>query len=540
MRDRTQTHEYVIIGAGPGGLQLAYYLARRRRDYVVLERGSRAGTFFESFPRHGKLISINKVHTGFEHPGLNMRWDWNSLLDDDTAPRVANYSHDYFPPAAAMSEYLNAFAEHHRLSIAYDSDVTSIDRDEHGCFHLRTHDGSRYECKYLISALGYNAPHIPDIPGIELAQDYSTMEIDKEAYTGAKVMILGKGNSAFETADHLSDVARSVHVVSPEGLKLAWQSHYVGDLRAANNNLLDTYQLKSQNTIIDGTVERIDERGRMLHVTIAYDHAMVDRIVVPVDHVITCTGFQFDNSIFGPSCRPDRCEHEKFPSLTSEWESTNVRNLYFAGTLMHGRDYRKTFSGFIHGFRYNVEKLDRILDIKNHGGEMPYNRVERGGQGLARMLLERIHFSSSLFQQPKFLADVVLLGDENECLYYRDIGLDYLLEGRLFPVNREFLTLTAEYGETKHPDPFNIQNHPTSAAESNFLHPVVRLYSDGHVRASFHFMEDLENNWYQQPYLEAFSEFLREKLSWRGLDPGALQIDAPDGYADAATVALHT
>lgn len=39
--------DYCIIGAGPAGLQLAYYFQRDRLDYVVFERGARAGTFFE-------------------------------------------------------------------------------------------------------------------------------------------------------------------------------------------------------------------------------------------------------------------------------------------------------------------------------------------------------------------------------------------------------------------------------------------------------------------------------------------------------------
>ncbi len=30
----------LIIGAGPAGLQLGYYLERSGRDYLILERGS--------------------------------------------------------------------------------------------------------------------------------------------------------------------------------------------------------------------------------------------------------------------------------------------------------------------------------------------------------------------------------------------------------------------------------------------------------------------------------------------------------------------
>lgn len=44
------THDCLIIGAGPAGLQLATLLERDGHDYVVLEGGPRAGTFFETYP----------------------------------------------------------------------------------------------------------------------------------------------------------------------------------------------------------------------------------------------------------------------------------------------------------------------------------------------------------------------------------------------------------------------------------------------------------------------------------------------------------
>ena len=38
--------DYLIIGAGPAGLQLGYFLHRAGRDYVILERGETAGDFY--------------------------------------------------------------------------------------------------------------------------------------------------------------------------------------------------------------------------------------------------------------------------------------------------------------------------------------------------------------------------------------------------------------------------------------------------------------------------------------------------------------
>jgi len=36
-------HDYIVIGAGPGGIQLGYFFERTGRDYVILERASQAG-----------------------------------------------------------------------------------------------------------------------------------------------------------------------------------------------------------------------------------------------------------------------------------------------------------------------------------------------------------------------------------------------------------------------------------------------------------------------------------------------------------------
>ena len=60
----TRTHETCIIGAGPAGLQLGFFLSQAKRDYVILERERSAGAFFKTYPRHRQLISINKRFTG--------------------------------------------------------------------------------------------------------------------------------------------------------------------------------------------------------------------------------------------------------------------------------------------------------------------------------------------------------------------------------------------------------------------------------------------------------------------------------------------
>ena len=103
--------DYLVVGAGPAGLQLGQLLQAAGHGYRILESGHAPGTFFGTFPRHRKLISINKVYNGTDDPELNLRMDWNSLLSPDPDLLFSRYSKRYFPHADDLVRYLADFAE---------------------------------------------------------------------------------------------------------------------------------------------------------------------------------------------------------------------------------------------------------------------------------------------------------------------------------------------------------------------------------------------------------------------------------------------
>jgi cation diffusion facilitator CzcD-associated flavoprotein CzcO len=233
--------DYLVIGAGPAGVQVAYFLERAGRDYQVLEAGSRPGAFYQKFPRHRQMISINKPHCGFDDPDQKLRVDWNSLLGDDDMPRFTEYTDRYFPHADDYLRYLADFAAHHRLGIEYGTRVTEVARDSgDGPFRVTDEHGTVRTARRVIVATGFSRPYVPPIPGIETAESYADMTLDRDSFTDQQVLIIGKGNSAFETADHLGERAAVIHILGPSSLKLAWKTHFIGHLRAVNNNFLDT------------------------------------------------------------------------------------------------------------------------------------------------------------------------------------------------------------------------------------------------------------------------------------------------------------
>lgn len=114
-----------------------------------------------------------------------------------------------------------------------------------GVFRVETVGGEVFTCDRLIVASGLK-PRMPAFEGVELCDTYDSMPMDPAAYRDKKVMDLGKGNSAFETAEALTATTRKIQIVGPRPVTLAWKTHFVGDVRAVNNNFLDTYHLKAE------------------------------------------------------------------------------------------------------------------------------------------------------------------------------------------------------------------------------------------------------------------------------------------------------
>ena len=195
MENELKQFEYLIIGAGPAGLQLGYYLEQAGRNYLILESGDSPGTFFKTFPRHRQLISINKRFTGTDNPEFNLRLDWNSLLSEDPDLLFTKYSHRFFPEADDFVRYLADFAGHFALKIKYNCRITQVTKKNQ--FQLRDEQGNTYTGRRLIIATGVSQPHLPQIPGIELAENYATVSVNPQDFTNQKVLIIGKGNSGF-------------------------------------------------------------------------------------------------------------------------------------------------------------------------------------------------------------------------------------------------------------------------------------------------------------------------------------------------------
>uniref|UniRef100_A0A3B4YPZ7 FAD-dependent oxidoreductase domain containing 2 n=1 Tax=Seriola lalandi dorsalis TaxID=1841481 RepID=A0A3B4YPZ7_SERLL len=519
----TRHFEYCVLGAGPAGLQMGHFLSKAKRDYIILERNSGPGSFFNKYPRHRKLISINKIYTGRQNREFNLRHDWNSLLSDKPDLLFKRVSSEFYPPADAFPLYLSMFVKELGLRVRYGVDVGRIRATQSATgvsYVLTDQHASDYTCSVLLVATGLWVPQKVEFVGSELVEGYESISTNPEDYKDQAVLILGKGNSAFETAQSILGKASRVHMLSSSPVRLAWQTHYVGDLRCAvNNELLDTYQLKSLDGLVEARLEKIviarrkeqvgrrpavkkrEKRGKLYLTLKKYKQNQdkrknssevtgeelpgyhIDNFSTrnPYDRVIRCLGFRFNFSIFDSSACPPNSGNAKgrLPGVTAWYEGKSTPGLFVLGTAAHSRDYRSSAGGFIHGFRYTARAVHRVLERRYHSNPWPSTKLST--TQLLSWILKRVGEASGPYQMFEVLGDVVLLRGSH-CEYVEEFPIQALpqfssLSGREVS-SHGLVVVVMQYGKKKidYLGRNRAETDWSRAWKSNFLHPVLYYY----------------------------------------------------------------
>lgn len=489
-------------------MQAGILLQEKSLDYLIIEKTSEVGAHWTKYPRHRGLISINKRYTGSSDPDFNLRHDWNSLLTTNPAqPPFTAYTDELYPSADTLLIYLKDVATSHQLHIQYNTEASYIRKTPSGLFSVVTNNGE-FQCKYLLIGMG-GTPWSPEINGLNLPgiDTYETVSLDKSEFADKKVLILGKGNSAFECGEYLANTASVIHFISPRQISFAWNTHYVGDLRAVRNNLLDMYQLKSQHAILNGTIsniELVDSPQGNYKVDFCFSYTPDDPVsTIHYDKIIACTGFKYINkALFDEATVPVVIDERKilkgkFPKIQSDWQFVHVDNMYVIGAAMQTVSFRRNAGGFIHGFRYTIRTLINLLAEKCYSIPYPATHMRSVNHSIiADSLLSRMNTSSSLYQMYNELCDVVVESclDSGDYIYYYDfpIGLLHRFHGS------RFIIFTFNFGSREGVDAFTyvLQATPEHPEKSVFIHPVLRSFDpSGSVEKEIHLLENLESTW---------------------------------------------
>jgi thioredoxin reductase len=413
----------VIVGSGPGGLQLSYALSRLGIGHAVISEDGAPGGMFQRFPILQRLISWTKPHAPAERGTRSYeRYDWNSLIGAEPAhrailPEVMEGS-SYFPSRAEMEKGMATFAERADLAIRYGCRWESTSRDDKELVITTSH--GEYRSRIAVFAVGMAEPWKPSIPGIENVPHYAETRPSRD-YAGKTLFIIGKRNSGFELADGLLPWARQIILASPHPARISVVTRSLVGARARYLQPYEDHVLGGGNLIMDLSIERIERTadGYRIH---AHGTTVPGRHMIDSDEVIAATGFQVpmqDLREMGVVT----IMQDRLPAQTPFWESATVPGVYFAGTVSQGATELRKYgipssSAAVHGFRYNAIVLARHLAEKHFGVAPP--RPTIGPESVVDFLLSEATEAPELWSQWSYLARVV---EEDESRGLVDAGI---------------------------------------------------------------------------------------------------------------------
>jgi thioredoxin reductase len=406
----------LIVGSGPGGLQLSYSLRHLGVDHAVISADEGPGGMFRKWPLFQRMLSWTKPFAPADRNSRQYeRYDWNSLLAEEGALRGIQAEHmdgtSYFPSREEMERGLTAFCTQARIAVRYGCRWESTKRVGEDSA-IVTSDGE-YQAKTVVFAVGVAEPWRPDTPGLAELPHYGEIK-DAQGYAGKSVLIIGKKNSAFEIATGLLPWARRIVLASPSTARTSVETRSLMGVRARYVQPFEDHVLGGGVFIVDAAIDAVERAGAGYLVK-AHFSANGGEHSFEADEVIVATGFQtplldlphLGVSTFGQS---------RLPAQSPFWESATVPGIYFAGTITQGAAGLKKHgiasnSGAVHGARYNARVLAEHLATKHFGISVPREPVQPGQVG-ARLLDElsgTAGHGADIFHQRSYLVRVLSL-----------------------------------------------------------------------------------------------------------------------------------
>ena len=163
-----------IVGAGPGGISASLRAFERKLSYVTLEQDEFGGTVAK-FPRQ-KLVMTSPVDFPVYGKFKKLQLSKEELL---------KFWHKIHREAG--------------LAVRTKEKVETIARGDAGIFTIVTSRG-RYRARTVVLAIGRRgSPRKLGVPGEELPKVMYSL-LDAEAYTESRILVVGGGDSAVETA----------------------------------------------------------------------------------------------------------------------------------------------------------------------------------------------------------------------------------------------------------------------------------------------------------------------------------------------------
>ena len=465
------SYPLVVVGSGPGGIQMSYALRQLGIDHALLSADPSPGGMFRRWPFFQRLLSWTKPYAPVDRGGRAYeRYDWNSLLADDPdhraiMPTLMDGS-SYFPSRPEMEQNIATFAARTGTVARYECRWTATRREDDSdepTFILETTDGE-YRATAVVFAVGVAQPFSPPTPGIELAAHYADTR-PAETYADRRVFIMGKQNSGFELATGLLPWARRIYLASPSPAKLSVNTRSLVGVRARYVQPFEDHVLGGGVSVLDasiGGIERLADGGFVVN---ARPSDGGEDLTIEVDEVISATGF-VTPLLDLPDLGVTTFGQARLPAQTPYWESASLPGIYFAGTIGQGSAGLKKHglpanSGAVHGARYNARCLALHIARKRLGRAIQTPALEP--DHMVDLVLAELATAPELWHQRAYLSRVISLDPE---VGPRDEGIVPLaafVDGQGDDGQADALALTLE------------------ADGTGAIYPVLYLRRDGNV-----------------------------------------------------------
>jgi dihydropyrimidine dehydrogenase (NAD+) subunit PreT len=239
-RDRAHTEDVFdvcVIGAGPAGLACLLEAKRQGLRSVCIEQEASLGGTVAKYPRR-KLVLTQPV-------------------DLPLVGRLKRTSYT----KEQLVELWRRIAVDQELPIRTDESFTDLEWDERGFFVVTTANGA-LRTRHVCLALGRRGmPRKLDVPGEELPKVAYSL-IDANSYQGRRILVVGGGDSAAETAVALAEQPGNEVTIS-------YRKESFFRLKAKNQSRLDDCIASGDvRAVLGSEVTTIDEHSVELSVAV--------------------------------------------------------------------------------------------------------------------------------------------------------------------------------------------------------------------------------------------------------------------------------